>query len=581
MTATRMEEADLATLFEEIPALDEAAMAEAGDRLDRLTKPPGSLGRLEELVVWLAGVTGRSDAAVDTPAIIVAAADHGVARHGISAYPPTVTAQMVANFLTGGAAISVLARSIGASLTVVDVGVGAPIPATDRDPASARLVSARIRPGTADMTAGRAMSRAEALAAIGVGVDVAAEVIAQGAQVVAVGEMGIGNTTAAAAIAAVLTGEPVEDVTGRGTGVADEALMLKKALIRKALKVNRLDADDPLGVLAAVGGLEIAALVGIIARAAASNVPGGPRRVHHRGRRPGGDSPLADDRAAPPGRPSIRRAGSRDPPPPSRAPPRARARSPARRGDRSRARGRSAVDGLPTPRRDGDVLVRGRVRAGRGCRRASPSGTVTEAGGDHVLFIRHAATAWTGARYCGRSDPPLSRSGRRAAERLARSLDALAPDVRIVSSPLRRALETAEPIARALGGPPEVDDRWREADFGEAEGLTFDELQARWPELASSLLAGRTDVDWPGGERHRDLAARVQSAWSDLTATAPGARHTIVVSHGGPLRVAVGLATGEPAAAFPALLPGSIARFVRSASGVWRPDRLPAGTLAS
>ena len=248
-------------------------MAAARDRLDRLTKPPGSLGRLEELVVWLAGVTGRSDASVDTRAIVVAAADHGVARHGVSAYPSTVTAQMVANFLTGGAAISVLARSIGASLTVVDVGVGAPIPVTDRDPAAARLVSARIRSGTADMTAGRAMSRAEALAAIGVGVDVAAEVIAQGAQVVAVGEMGIGNTTAAAAIAAVLTGEPVEDVTGRGTGVADEALMLKMAMIRKALKVNRLDADDPLGVLAAVGGLEIAALVGVIARAAAASVP--------------------------------------------------------------------------------------------------------------------------------------------------------------------------------------------------------------------------------------------------------------------------------------------------------------------
>jgi nicotinate-nucleotide--dimethylbenzimidazole phosphoribosyltransferase len=273
VTATRFGEADLAPLLASVGPLDEDAMAEARARLDHLTKPPGSLGRLEDLVVWLAGVTGRADATVDRPAIVIAAADHGVARHGVSAYPSTVTAQMVANFLDGGAAISVLARAIGATVTVIDVGVAEPIPKRDLGPAAARLVDARVRPGTADMANGPAMRRADAVAAIEAGIDVAGDVIAAGAQVVAVGEMGIGNTTAAAAITAVLTGEPVERVTGRGTGIADEALVNKVAVIKKALKGNRPDAADPLDVLASVGGLEIAALVGVIARCAAAGVP--------------------------------------------------------------------------------------------------------------------------------------------------------------------------------------------------------------------------------------------------------------------------------------------------------------------
>jgi nicotinate-nucleotide--dimethylbenzimidazole phosphoribosyltransferase len=273
MTAARLKEADLEALLAEVRPLDRDAMSQAEIRLDRLTKPPGSLGRLEELVVWLAGVTGRPDAAVDRPAILVAAADHGVARHGVSAYPPSVTAQMVANFVDGGAAISVLARSIGASVTVVDVGVVAPIAAPGVGSVAARLVDARVRPGTADMAKGPAMHRSEAIAAIEAGIAIAAEIVDGGAQVVAIGEMGIGNTTAAAAITAVLTGEPVARVTGRGTGIADEALVNKVAIIKKALKVNRPDPDDPIGVLAAVGGLEIAALVGAIVRCAAAGVP--------------------------------------------------------------------------------------------------------------------------------------------------------------------------------------------------------------------------------------------------------------------------------------------------------------------
>ena len=168
----------------------------------RLTKPPGSLGRLEELAVWLAGVTGRPDARVDRPAIIVAAADHGVTAQGVSAYPADVTAQMVANFVAGGAAINVLARTIGASVTVVDVGVRSAARgrlARRRRPRAATLVDARIRAGTADMTTGPAMTRGEAIAAIDAGRRVAADAIADGADVIGLGEMGIGNTTAASA----------------------------------------------------------------------------------------------------------------------------------------------------------------------------------------------------------------------------------------------------------------------------------------------------------------------------------------------------------------------------------------------
>jgi len=257
-----------------ISPLDETAMAIARRRLDALTKPPGSLGRLEELAVWLAGVTGRPDARIDLPAIIVAAADHGVTAQGVSAYPADVTAQMVANFVSGGAAINVLARTIGASVTVVDVGVrGGTWPLDDAGTGAATLVDARIRAGTADMMTGPAMTRGEALAAIEAGRRVAANATADGADVIGLGEMGIGNTTAASAITAVLTAAPVADVTGRGTGIDDEAWRRKIATIEQALAVNAPDPDDPIGVLAAVGGLEIAALVGVAVEAASARVP--------------------------------------------------------------------------------------------------------------------------------------------------------------------------------------------------------------------------------------------------------------------------------------------------------------------
>jgi nicotinate-nucleotide--dimethylbenzimidazole phosphoribosyltransferase len=267
------------TWLESVPArigpLDEPAMADARARLDRLTKPPGSLGRLETLATHLAGITGLGLPRVERPAIVVFAGDHGVTAQGVSAYPSDVTAQMVANFVGGGAAINVLGRLAGAEVVVVDVGVAGPIPGvgTGSSGRGARLIQSRIADGTRDMTIEPAMTRADAVAAIEAGRFVVAGLIATGVDLVAVGEMGIGNTTAASALAAVLTGRVPADVTGRGTGLDEPAVRRKVAVIEAALARHRPDPSDPLGALAAVGGLEIAALVGAILAAAEAGVP--------------------------------------------------------------------------------------------------------------------------------------------------------------------------------------------------------------------------------------------------------------------------------------------------------------------
>jgi nicotinate-nucleotide--dimethylbenzimidazole phosphoribosyltransferase len=254
--------------------LDEGAMAAASAWLDRLTKPPGSLGRLEAVAIQLAGICGRPDPVVARRAIVVAAADHGVTGRDVSAYPAEVTAQMVANFVAGGAAINVLAGAVRASVTVVDVGVAAPIPDVPRDLArGGRLVHTPIRAGTADMTLGPAMTRLEALGAIDVGLDIVEELREDGVELIGIGEMGIGNTTSASALTAVLTGKPADAVTGRGTGVDDAGRRRKVDAIETAIRVNAPDPSDPIGVLAAIGGLEIAALVGVIIGAAAARIP--------------------------------------------------------------------------------------------------------------------------------------------------------------------------------------------------------------------------------------------------------------------------------------------------------------------
>ena len=268
----------------EIPPVDATATAAASAHLDRLTKPPGSLGGLEAIAIRLAGIRGRLVTDIERPVVIVFAADHGVAARGVSAYPPEVTAQMVANFVAGGAAINVLARASGADLVVVDIGVAGgadpvaaqraePDQVTGSDASGAKLVRARIAEGTRDMTTAPAMTREEAIAAIEVGRRVVAEVVDGGADLIAIGEMGIGNTTAASAVVAALTGHPAADVTGRGTGVDDPGLERKVAAIETALALHRPDPGDPIGVLAAIGGLEIAALVGAILAGSAARIP--------------------------------------------------------------------------------------------------------------------------------------------------------------------------------------------------------------------------------------------------------------------------------------------------------------------
>ena len=244
----------------------EAAAAEAQRHLDALTKPPGSLGRLEELAVRLVALTGRAPS-VAAPVIFTFAADHGVVAEGVSAYPQSVTAQMVENFLRGGAAVNVLARQAGARVVVADFGVATPLGAP------AGLVVRRIGAGTQNMALGPAMTRAQAVEAVEAGAALAEEAIATGADLIGTGEMGIGNTTAASAITAAITGAPADAVTGRGTGVDDAGRARKVAVVRRALEVNAPDAGDGLDVLAKVGGFEIAGLVGVILAGAAHRVP--------------------------------------------------------------------------------------------------------------------------------------------------------------------------------------------------------------------------------------------------------------------------------------------------------------------
>jgi nicotinate-nucleotide--dimethylbenzimidazole phosphoribosyltransferase len=249
-----------------IDGLDGAAMRAAAARQDRLTKPRGALGVLEEIAVKVAGITGNPRPLPGMKTVIVMAADHGVTREGVSLYPSEVTAQMVANFLSGGAAINVISRHVGASVRIVDVGVASPITGEG-------LVERRVRPGTSNMTAGPAMSREEAVAALEVGIDVAGEEISRGAALLATGDMGIGNTTAASAITSCITGLDAVEVTGRGTGIDDEGLEHKVNIIRQALAVNRPDSSDALDVLSKVGGLEIAGIAGVMLAAAAARRP--------------------------------------------------------------------------------------------------------------------------------------------------------------------------------------------------------------------------------------------------------------------------------------------------------------------
>ncbi|HEX2192480.1 MAG TPA: nicotinate-nucleotide--dimethylbenzimidazole phosphoribosyltransferase [Acidimicrobiales bacterium] len=251
--------------------LDDAAAADAAALQHRLAKPRGSLGRLEEVGVHLAAIAGISPPPLPEPATVaVFAADHGVLVEGVSPWPREVTAQMVANFCAGGAAINVLAAAAGARVVVVDVGVASPL-----DPA-AGLVDRKVCPGTANLVVEPAMSVAQAEAALDVGARTATEAVAAGAGALATGDMGIGNTTAAAALVAAYCGRPPGEVTGRGTGIDDAAWAHKVDVVGRALARAAVDgtlARGPLSVLASLGGLEIAALAGFVVGGAAARVP--------------------------------------------------------------------------------------------------------------------------------------------------------------------------------------------------------------------------------------------------------------------------------------------------------------------
>lgn len=257
----------LASTLEQMGDLDGAAMESARMRQQRIAKPDGSLGRLEALSVQLAGISGSLRPPLSPRTVIVCAADHGVVSEKVSAFPKGVTHQMVLNFLAGGATINVLARQLGAKVVVLDVGVDATLPQ------HMLLHSMKVRPGTGNIAKEQAMTRAEVLTAIEAGIAAANAEIQAGAKLIVVGEMGIGNTTPSAAIAAVITGVAAEEVTGQGTGLGLAGWRRKCAVVAQALELHQPDVDDPIDILSKIGGLEIAAAAGVILAAAAARVP--------------------------------------------------------------------------------------------------------------------------------------------------------------------------------------------------------------------------------------------------------------------------------------------------------------------
>ena len=242
---------------------DAAAIAAARARQDTLTKPLGSLGRLEDLSAMLAGMFGQPLPQIRRKAVILAAGDHGVVAEGVSAYPQEVTPQMVYNFLRGGAGINVLARHANAEIVILDAGVAADLPPHPQ------LRAVKVAPGTANMALGPAMTRDQAIQCLEIGIAAAQEQLEQGADLIACGDMGIGNTTAASASTAAITGADPAAVTGRGTGLDDLGLARKTEVIRRALAVNQPDPQDGLDVLTKVGGLEIGVLAGAMLGTAA------------------------------------------------------------------------------------------------------------------------------------------------------------------------------------------------------------------------------------------------------------------------------------------------------------------------
>ena len=250
-----------------IQPIDSKASRRAASRQMQLTKPPGSLGQLEELAIQLAGILGTERPSIRRKTIIVAAGDHGVTVQGITDYPQVVTSQMVLNFLAGGAAINVIARSAGVDLVIVDAGVASPIPPHPN------LRVLKLGRSTGDISKGPAMSRDSAEASIMAGVDLAQEAVDGGADAIGTGDMGIGNTTSSSAITSVLTGRLPHETTGRGTGRTDAQMERKISIVQRALDVNHPNPTDGLDALAKVGGYEIGVLAGVVLGGALARRP--------------------------------------------------------------------------------------------------------------------------------------------------------------------------------------------------------------------------------------------------------------------------------------------------------------------
>ncbi|MBU2541165.1 MAG: nicotinate-nucleotide--dimethylbenzimidazole phosphoribosyltransferase [Candidatus Omnitrophica bacterium] len=254
-------------IIKKIEELDQGLMTKAQARLDNLTKPQGSLGRLEEIAKLIVGISRNENPSIGKKVIFTFASDHGVTQEKVSAFPKEVTAQMVYNFLSGGAGINVLAGCVGAKVIVADMGI-----ALDLKP-HPKLIINKINYGTKNMAAGPAMTREEAVRSVEAGIEIFLDVFREGVDIVGTGEMGIGNTTASSAIAACLLEEPVEKMTGRGTGIDDKAFSNKVGVIEKALSINKPNPKDPLDVLSKVGGFEIGGLAGVILGAASKRIP--------------------------------------------------------------------------------------------------------------------------------------------------------------------------------------------------------------------------------------------------------------------------------------------------------------------
>ncbi|MFI9613808.1 nicotinate-nucleotide--dimethylbenzimidazole phosphoribosyltransferase [Streptomyces sp. NPDC052023] len=258
----------LAETVAQIRPLDAKALGEAWERQKRMTKPAGALGMLEIISAQLSGLSRQCPPPIPEPAAVaIFAGDHGVHAQGVTPWPQEVTAQMVANFLGGGAVCNAFASQVGAEVCIVDVGVAAELPSTPG------LLPRKVRPGTADMTTGPAMTREEARQAIEVGIETARDLVAAGNKALLTGEMGIANTTASAALISVFTGADPAEVTGRGTGINDETLARKTEVVRRAIELHQPDPADPVGVLAAIGGLEHAAVVGLLLGGASLRTP--------------------------------------------------------------------------------------------------------------------------------------------------------------------------------------------------------------------------------------------------------------------------------------------------------------------